>query len=78
MLCQLRIRFSPAVQSAQYRWTGERRSMIRWQREHSRSTTFSNSRDRVGRGSKISLALPPRERSKWPAPARGTHAYWFG
>ena len=71
-LTVLRLR-TPLIASrhlGQYRCIGDVRSTTWWQLAHSRSATLSHSRDRIGRGSEISLVVSPRERSKWPAPAR--------
>jgi hypothetical protein len=49
---RLRSRPRSAAQSAQWRWIGEVRTTTRWHRSHSRSGTFSHSRDRPGCGNR--------------------------
>jgi len=71
---RLRVRLRAAVQSEQCSCTGERRSTTSWQRRHSSNATFILARaHRAGSG--ISLAVSPRERNKWPAPARCGESY---
>lgn len=69
------VRMGRSISAAGPCWTGEVRSTTWWQRLRSSRATFSHSRERVGRGSEISLAAWPRERSEWPAPPRQPVAY---
>lgn len=72
---RLRMRFSRVRHVTQCRWTGEVRSTTWWQRAHSRSATASQSRDRPGRVSGISLVKVPSRFSTRPAPARRSHSH---
>jgi hypothetical protein len=57
----------------QWRWIGDVRSATCWQRRHSNKATFTHSRERVGRGSEISLSAMLSSFSTRPAPVRRSH-----